>query len=409
MENYNEISIKDMLEKLWKKKLIVIVIIIMSIFIGIIYTLIMVKPMYKSDTQILIDKNDLSIEMFCKNYEIENEISANLNISPSQIHQNVTIKFDKATKIIDILAIADNPNMAYNIVNEYIKVIQPKLAEVYEVELYNNLQQPKIEGEPYNIDYKKSIGISAIIGLIISGIYIIFIANTRGTLEIIEASKLICLGKMSKEKDKGYISKREDTINELKKIIANVEFSKVVKKPNSIFVTGVEDNVGASYVTANLALRYARSGKKVLIIDSDFNKGVQSKIFNIQKDKVGLTEIISRIKEVEIIDISRYTNEVEENVFIMPSGATIIEEEMFVSDKAQKILDLLKRNFDIILIDGKTVIKSSSSIIWSNAADATIIVVEDDNTKMKDLMEVKESIEAINGKISGVILNKVVS
>ena len=214
---------------------------------------------------------------------------------------------------------------------------------------------------------------------------------------------------MSKEKDKVYISKREDTINELKKIIANVEFSKVVKKPNSIFVTGVEDNVGASYVTANLALRYARSGKKVLIIDSDFNQGVQSKIFNIQKDKVGLTEIISRIKEVEIIDISRYTNAVEENVFIMPSGATIIEEEMFVSDKAQKILDLLKRNFDIILIDGKTVIKSSSSIIWSNAADATIIVVEDDNTKMKDLMEVKESIEAINGKISGVILNKVVS
>lgn len=408
MESYSEISIKDMLEKLWNKKLIVIVIIIISVFVGIIYTLLMVKPMYKSDTQILIDKSDLSIEMFCKNYEIENEIANNLGITPSEIHQNVTIKFDKATKIIDILAIDDNPNMAYNIVNEYIKVIQPKLAEVYEVELYNNLQQPKIEGEPYNIDYKKSMGISAIIGLIISGVYIIFIANTRETIEIIEASKLICLGKMAKEKDRGYISKKEDTINELKKIIANVEFSKVVKKPNSIFVTGVDDNVGASYVTANLALRYARSGKKVLIIDSDFNKGVQSKIFGIPEDKVGLTEIISRIKEVEIIDISRYTNEVEENVYIMPSGATIIEEEMFVSDKAQKILDLLKRNFDIILIDGKTIVKSSSSIIWSNAADATIIVVEDDNTKMKTLMEVKENIEAINGKISGVILNKVV-
>lgn len=407
MERYNEISIKDMMEKLWKKKLIIVVIIIMSIFIGVIYTLLMVKPMYKSDTQVLIDKNDLSIEMFCKNYEIENEIASNLNINASEIHQNVTIQFEKATKIINIIAIAEDPNLAYNIVNEYIKVIQPKLEEVYEVKLYNNLQQPKIASEPYNIDYKKTMLVSAVIGGLISSIYIIFIANTKETLEIIETSNLICLGKMAKEKkERVYISKREDTINETKKIIANIEFSKVVKNPNSIFVTGVTEKVGTSYVIANLALRYARSGKRVLIIDSDFDKGVQSKIFNIPEQKVGLTEIISKIRDVEIIDISRYTNEVEENVYVMPSGVPIIEEELFVSDKAQKILQLLGRNFDIILIDGKPIVKSSSSIIWSNAADTTVIVVEDNNTKMKELVEVKESIETINGKISGVILNK---
>lgn len=415
MNEYNEISIKDIMLDIWNKKHIIAIIIVISIFIGVMYNFFIVTPMYESNTQVLLDKNDASIEMYAKNYEIINEICSALNLEPFYVNQNVKINLDKPTKMITITAISDNADLACNMVNEYLKVLKTKLEQTYDIKTYNILQQVKPADKPYNIDYGKTIAIATVAGLFISGIYIIFISNSNKNeiIKLIESNKLMCLGKIEKEEIKSnkptsYITQKDNVINELKKIVANIEFSKVVQKPSTIFITGTEEGVGTSYIISNLALRYAKTGKRVLIIDSDFNNGVQSKIFNIPASKVGLTEIIARISDVNVIDISRYTNEVEENVFLIPVGEAIIEEELFISDKAQTILDLLTKHFDIILIDGKPITKSSSAITWANASDATVLVLENNNAKIKSLVEAKESIEAVNGKISGVILNKVI-
>lgn len=410
MEEYNEISIKDIMIKIWNKKIIILAILAISILLGIIYSFIFVNPMYKSDTQILIDKNDASIEMFSKSYEIANEIANALNVTTDYIQQNVEIRFNKQAKIITVIAKAEQAELACNIVNEYIKILQPKLETVYENETYNNLQQPKIATEPYNINYINNIMIFSGIGLIIVSIYLIFAVNGGENEDIrkIKVNKLMCIGKIEKEKgNTTYITKKESIIDEFKKIIANIEFNKMAPKPSTILVTGIQEEVGTSYVVTNLALRYAKAQKKVLIIDSDLNKGTQSTIFNIKQTN-GLTELISSKNNMDNIDINKYTKKVEENVYIMTSGQYKIDEELLVSVDIKGILEILKQNFDVILIDGNPICKSSTSIIWSNAVETTLIVLKYNGIKMKMLNDTKENIIGVNGKISGVILNKVI-
>ena len=75
--------------------------------------------------------------------------------------------------------------------------------------------------------------------------------------------------------------------------------------------------------------------------------------------------------------------------------------------------DLLEGNYlrcalasDVILLDGTPCMIVSDSIALSSMVDTTILIAENKKTKINDLKRTKKSIEDVNGKISGVILNK---
>ena len=80
---------------------------------------------------------------------------------------------------------------------------------------------------------------------------------------------------------------------------------------------------------------------------------------------------------------------------------------MLISEKISKIIELLKNQFDIIIIDGEPILKQISSVGWASIVDAVVIVAEYSKTKAEDLIKAKTTIENIDGKISGVVINKV--
>lgn len=157
--------------------------------------------------------------------------------------------------------------------------------------------------------------------------------------------------------------------------MANIELNKKATRPKSILVTSSEYGVGITYVVSNLAIRYAKIEKKVLIIDSNLKSGIEDKIFNVDNN-VGLANILA-LDNILAEDVENVVKETPmNNIYILSCGNTKINDEVFVSKKIEKIIELLKRKFDVIIIDSEPIAKQITSYGWASVADSTIIVAE---------------------------------
>ena len=105
---------------------------------------------------------------------------------------------------------------------------------------------------------------------------------------------------------------------------------------------------GKSSSAANLAIAMAQSGSSVLLIDSDLRRPSQHKIFGIHRRPVGLTEVLTGVKEVEecILDTD------VEGLKLLPSGAIPPNpSELLGSRKMKELMQKLRGAFSTIICD----------------------------------------------------------
>ena len=75
------------------------------------------------------------------------------------------------------------------------------------------------------------------------------------------------------------------------------------------------------------------------------------------------------------------------------------------SPYTEKQLDLLRKNFDLILVDTAAANESSDSIALPRKVDGVVMIVEAEKTRWQVARDVKEGIEKQGGRILGVVLN----
>lgn len=190
----------------------------------------------------------------------------------------------------------------------------------------------------------------------------------------------------------------------------NIQFMNSGKELKTVLVTSTVQGEGKSLVVANLAITFAQTKKKTLVVDADMRKGRQHEIFNVVS-RPGLSNYLSGIDESSsnFSDLKKCIQSTEvENLFVMSAGDIPPNpSELVISEKMQELIQKLKSEFDIIIFDGTPSILVTDAIILSRIVDTTIIVATHKETKMENLKKVKNDIENVGGKIAGVILNKV--
>ncbi len=191
----------------------------------------------------------------------------------------------------------------------------------------------------------------------------------------------------------------------------NLQFMNTKEGLKSIMVTSCNQGEGKSWVTSNLAVAFAQTGKKVLLIDCDLRKGRQFSIFGV-KPTPGVSNFLSGIDSNgyecsgNVFDLIQETP--VENLDILTAGNVPPNpSELLVSEQMQRCIQTLKNNYDLLVFDTTPSNLVTDAIIISRYVDTSIIVVEHKGTKMEDLKRIKRDIENVGGKIAGVVVNKV--
>lgn len=193
----------------------------------------------------------------------------------------------------------------------------------------------------------------------------------------------------------------------IRSIRTNLAFSSLDKEVKLIINTSPEASDGKSFVTANLAVAYAQEGKKVLLIDADLRRGRQHEIFEIMNvTSGGYSNLMLNFKEN--IPLEKYIFPTfDKNIDLLPTGPMPPNPvELLASENNKRLIEKLKRRYDLIIMDCAPVIGLSDSLILATMSDINMLTVSVKKTKMENLERAKKQFEQANAKINGVILNK---
>jgi capsular exopolysaccharide synthesis family protein len=186
-------------------------------------------------------------------------------------------------------------------------------------------------------------------------------------------------------------------------IRSNIRFSSTDREIKSLLITSSGPEEGKSLTCANLAVAFAASETKVLLIDADLRKPNLHRIMNINK-KDGLTNILSEHKDYKAF-ISR--TEVS-NLDVLSSGPVPPNPSEMLSSKAMKsLMEQLKSNYDIVIVDTPPVGLVTDAQILSTLVDGAILVVASEKAKVDSTRNARDLLKNVNSNILGVILNRV--
>lgn len=194
---------------------------------------------------------------------------------------------------------------------------------------------------------------------------------------------------------------KNQVAEQFRSLRTNIVFSFLGDEIKSIVVTSSLSGEGKSTIVSNLAVTLASSGKRVVIVDCDLRKPTIHKKFLLSNSK-GLTNIL--IKDGKIEDILIASN--VPNLFVLPSGPIPPNpSELLGSKNMKEILNELTNGFDIVLIDSPPVLYVSDAQILSALSQGIIIVTSYGKSDKNALVNAKEKIEKVGGKILGVVIN----
>ena len=192
----------------------------------------------------------------------------------------------------------------------------------------------------------------------------------------------------------------------IKTIKTNLRFSGINSKMKTILITSSVIGEGKSFVSSNLAVSFANSGEKVLIVDCDLRRGRQAEIFEIETN-LGLSDLL--IDKNWTKNQKKYLIETKiSNLTILTAGTVPPNPSLLLeSQKMEEIMEELKNRYDRIIFDTPPVMGLPDTLIMSRLADIVLIVARAKKTTVELLESTQKDLKNVNANIVGIILNRV--
>ena len=173
-------------------------------------------------------------------------------------------------------------------------------------------------------------------------------------------------------------------------------------KNSSFLVTSSNPGEGKTTFAFNLALSLEKSSK-VLFIEADIRRpSVLNSFYKFDRTILGLGEIISGTTDFKSSIFKVPGTDLE----IITSGEKRFDMSDIVNkEQVQKFFDLLKLEYDYVIIDSPPVQPVSDTLILSQAADYNLFVIRSEFSKNASFLSSMKKMQNVGAKIDGVILN----
>jgi capsular exopolysaccharide synthesis family protein len=171
----------------------------------------------------------------------------------------------------------------------------------------------------------------------------------------------------------------------------------------TLLVTSPAPGDGKTTLASNLAIAMAQAGNRILLIDADFRKPMQHKIFELGKS-AGLSSVLAGEAELEQAIHKTPVNGLE----VLPCGpipanpSEILNSQMFAD-----VLNDLVTKYDHVVIDSPPVMPVTDSRILAASCDCTILALRAEKSTRKSAVYARDTLRSVGSRILGVVVNDV--
>jgi len=183
----------------------------------------------------------------------------------------------------------------------------------------------------------------------------------------------------------------------------NIQFAGLDQPCRCVVVTSATAGEGKTTSVANFGVVSAQAGSRVCLVDSDLRRPSLHRIFGMDNGR-GLTSAL--VEGASLAEVARPTRVA--NLSLVTSGPLPPNPAELVGGKHMRdLLDGASAAFDLVVCDSPPVIAVADGVALSAQCDGVILVVRVGVVSHDVVRRAAEQIEAVKGKILGVLLNDV--
>lgn len=171
----------------------------------------------------------------------------------------------------------------------------------------------------------------------------------------------------------------------------------------SFVITSSIPSEGKTSTTINLAIALADAGKRVALLDADLRKPKVAEYLGIEGG-AGLTDVLigrATVNEVMLPWGGR-------SLYVLPAGKVPPNpSELLGSRQMSALLEMLERDFDVVLCDAPPLLPVTDAAILSRATSGALMVVSVARTTRHQLSGATEALNTVGAKLAGFVMSMV--
>ena len=367
---------------------------------------------------------DLNVSLKNQLQEILNDVIEKKAFELSNLinfNQLSTVQLEKATEelreieekeggMLNFLREVDSSRKLYESFLQRVK--ETNEAQNLQVSRLKIIEMPSLPGSPFSPNPKQNFITSLFISFLFFYGLILYrelnstIIKSPEAIEHLNIPQVGILPKVSNIK-KGYhilqmfLEDNESNFSEAIRSSRAIIESKF-EKNKSFLVTSSNPSEGKTSYAFNLALSLEKSSK-VIFIEADIRRpSVLNSFYKFDKEIFGLGEIITGQAQLR----STIFKVPGTNLDIVTSGAKRFDMSDVVSkEQLKKFNDILKMEYDYLIIDSPPVQPVSDTLILAQSVDYNLFIVRSDTSRLVSFMSSIKKIQNVGAKIDGIILN----
>ena len=183
----------------------------------------------------------------------------------------------------------------------------------------------------------------------------------------------------------------------------NIEFAGPAHPVSRLVITSATQHEGKTATAANLAVAFARSGQRVVLVDADLRRPRLASVFQITDPGPGLAGVLQAAAS---LDEALWT--VEPGLSLLPAGRPPENlSELLGSTRMTALLEELGERFDVILIDSPPVLAVADALLVSINATGVVLVSRLDSTPKAQVRRAAVALRQLDISLLGIVANGV--
>ncbi|MBI2901332.1 MAG: polysaccharide biosynthesis tyrosine autokinase [Planctomycetes bacterium] len=173
----------------------------------------------------------------------------------------------------------------------------------------------------------------------------------------------------------------------------------------TILVTSSVPEEGKTTVSVDLAIAFARQGRRTLLVDGDLRVPSVHRFLRLGNN-VGFSELLLGTVAFEagaaVLQESGLPN-----LQVCTSGSKPENPYALLDpQRIEIVLEAARQNYDVIVMDSPPILRTGDALKIAALVDATLLVIESGRTDTREATWAKRLLENVSAKIPGVLLNK---
>jgi succinoglycan biosynthesis transport protein ExoP len=172
------------------------------------------------------------------------------------------------------------------------------------------------------------------------------------------------------------------------------------KNIQTLMVTSSGSTEGKTTIAINLAAAIAQQGKRVMLIDANFNHPTIHSLLGLNNDK-GFAEIIQGKKN---ITPQLYSNGDKNSFLVLPSGNSTQFNELYLVEKVSQGLNELLKHADLLIFDAPSTSKADA-LMLATQVDGVLFLIRSGRTKIVSAVNAFQHLKQQGVQLLGIVIN----